>query len=202
MFSYCGNNPATQHDPQGHSGELVLQWSVYAAFLAFIDGPLPIGDIIYVGGFVVCDIIEFVNTIGAENLAFLASEGPNAGQNLINQISTAASNPPPGGPNWGHGFKTFEALKRYLGSAGEGCQWHHIVEQCQINKSGFDPTSIHNEENVVSIPIEIHNKISAYYSSVFDFTNGMRLRDWLAGQSFEVQYQFGLDVLAMFGVTK
>ena len=74
--------------------------------------------------------------------------------------------------------------------------------QCQIGKTGFSATSIHNTENVVSVSYEIHIKTSAYYSKVYDFTNGLRLRDWLAGQSFEVQYQFGLDVLIMFGVTK
>ena len=31
---------------------------------------------------------------------------------------------------------SFNALKRSLGSAGRGKQWHHIVEQCQIGKSG------------------------------------------------------------------
>ena len=33
--------------------------------------------------------------------------------------------------------------------------------------------------------------ISGYYSSVQLFTNGMAVRNWLAGQSFSVQYQFG-----------
>jgi len=33
-----------------------------------------------------------------------------------------------------------------------------------------------------------------------DFLNGLSACDWLAGQSFEMQYQFGLSVLERFGV--
>lgn len=43
-------------------------------------------------------------------------------------------------------------------------------------------------------------KITGYYNSILDFTGGLRVRDWLAGQSFQDQYEFGLDVLRKFGV--
>ena len=42
-----------------------------------------------------------------------------------------------GARNAGKGFETFNDLKKYLGSPGEGNQWHQIVEQSQIKKSGF-----------------------------------------------------------------
>jgi len=35
----------------------------------------------------------------------------------------------------GYGFDIFNALKKELGTAGEGKAWHHIVEQNQIQKS-------------------------------------------------------------------
>ena len=47
----------------------------------------------------------------------------------------------------------------------------------------------------------MHRQISAYYSGVHEFTEGMILRDWLAGKSYEIQYQWGVKILAMFGVT-
>ena len=81
------------------------------------------------------------------------------------------------------------------------CVGKNIREECSKGPSPCVPSPC-VPENVVSVSYEIHIKISAYYSKVYDFTNGLRLRDWLAGQSFEVQYQFGLDVLKMFGVTK
>ena len=49
--------------------------------------------------------------------------------------------------NTGKGFKSFNAAKKYLGSPGKNKHWHHIGEQSQIKKSGFDLTQIHNTDN-------------------------------------------------------
>jgi hypothetical protein len=47
----------------------------------------------------------------------------------------------------------------------------------------------------------IHSKITWYYNTTtFDFTDKLSVRNWLAGQSFETQYKFGIDVLKKFGV--
>lgn len=46
----------------------------------------------------------------------------------------------------------------------------------------------------------MHRKISGYYGSIQSYTNGMKVRDWLAGKSFEEQYQFRINVLKEFGV--
>ena len=49
----------------------------------------------------------------------------------------------------------------------------------------------------------MHAKISGYYNSIQPNISGnMRVRDWLAGQSFETQYQFGIDILKRFEVIK
>ncbi len=37
------------------------------------------------------------------------------------------------------------------GSPGEGNDWHHIVEQSQITKSGFSPEQIHNTSNIIAV---------------------------------------------------
>jgi len=63
---------------------------------------------------------------------------------------------------------------------------------CQIKRSGFDAETIQNVNNV------IHRKISAYYNSIDpSISSTMRVRDWLAGKSFE--FQFGLEILKRFG---
>ena len=98
------------------------------------------------------------------------------------------------------GFSTFSKLKEFIGSPGDGNQWHHIVEQCQIAKSGFTSTMIHATNNIYAVSADVHRQISAYYSSIQEFSNGMRVRDWLAGQGFDEQYKFGIEVLKMFGV--
>ena len=59
---------------------------------------------------------------------------------------------------------------------------------------------IQNTNNVIAVDAATHAKISGYYSSIKPFTGGLRVRDWLAGQSYETQYQFGIDVLKMYGV--
>jgi len=99
------------------------------------------------------------------------------------------------------GYSSFKDLKKNIGSAGDGNDWHHIVEQSQINKSGFSPEQIHNTNNIIAVDHATHMRITGYYNTKsFDFTNGLSVRDWLAGQSYEEQYSFGLDILKRFGV--
>ncbi len=60
----------------------------------------------------------------------------------------AAGVSPAGFRSWG----SFGGLKSALGSAGQGKQWHHIVEQTPGNVERFRPHALHNTENV--IPLE------------------------------------------------
>ena len=103
-----------------------------------------------------------------------------------------------GATSAGKGFDTYRQLKNEIGSPGAGNEWHHIVEQSQISKSGFSPQMIQNTNNIMSISKTTHRAISGYYSSVQPFTNGMTVRNWLAGQSFNAQYEFGINVIKMF----
>jgi hypothetical protein len=101
----------------------------------------------------------------------------------------------------GASFATFDKLKSFLGSPGWGKQWHHIVEQCQRAKSGFSNSWIQNSNNVINISKSVHQKISAHYSSkIPGLTGGKTVRDWLAGQSFQKQYEYGVKILRKFGV--
>ena len=99
------------------------------------------------------------------------------------------------------GYDSFEQLKKAIGPAGKDKHWHHIVEQSQIDKSGFSPQQIHNTSNIIAVDAKTHGKISGHYNSKqYGFTDGKSVRDWLAGQSFELQYEYGLGVLREFGV--
>ncbi|WP_163779445.1 SitA5 family polymorphic toxin [Myxococcus vastator] len=102
------------------------------------------------------------------------------------------------------GFRSWgssSGLKSALGSAGPGRNWHHIVEQTPGNGDRFGPHALHNTENVIAIDEGIHRKISAYYSSKDPrFTGGKTVRQWLSGQSFQAQREFGLTVLQGYGV--
>jgi hypothetical protein len=101
----------------------------------------------------------------------------------------------------GKGFSSFTALKNHLGSPGTGKHWHHIVEKCQIQKSGFTSQQVNNTSNVIAVDAQTHAKISGYYNTTtFRFTDGLSVRNWLAGQPFQTQFDFGLQVLRGFGV--
>lgn len=98
------------------------------------------------------------------------------------------------------GFDTFDQLKRYLGPAGDGMEWHHIVEQSQIIKSGFSPRTIHNTSNIIAVEEGTHDLVSAVYNTNVAGPGSGKVRNWLAGQSFGDQYEFGLQVLRNLGV--
>jgi hypothetical protein len=72
-------------------------------------------------------------------------------------------------------------------------QWHHIVEQSQASQFGQRP--IQSVENIVAIPIEAHQRLNAYYSSKQKISVPDTVREWLRGQPFEKQYEFGMEQL-------
>ena len=100
------------------------------------------------------------------------------------------------------GFSSFKDLKTHLDSPGDGKVWHHIVEQSQITGSGFSSEQVNNINNVIAIPHgkgSIHAKISGYYSSKQFFTGGKTVWQWLAGQDFKTQFDFGMNLLKEYG---
>lgn len=73
---------------------------------------------------------------------------------------------------------------------------HHIVEQCQCStaRSGFSVSRVNSTDNLIRLPGDVHDRISAFYSSRppgFSTT----VRNTLNGMPFEQQYDFGLDVI-------
>ena len=94
----------------------------------------------------------------------------------------------------GIGFDSFSALKKYQGSAGSNNHWHHVVEKCQIDKSGFSSQQIHNTSNVVSVDPYTHYQISGHYVSKQWYTGNLNVRNWLAGKPFEFQSWYGWKV--------
>ncbi|WP_375770878.1 hypothetical protein NR798_08255 [Archangium gephyra] len=102
-------------------------------------------------------------------------------------------------PNGHRAFKSYKDFKDYMGKAGEGKQWHHIVEQHQGNVERFGHEALHNTENVIALDAKLHERISAFYSSRQEVSGDMVVREWLRTQSYEKQRAFGLMVLRQFG---
>lgn len=199
IYTYCANNPIIYMDETGES--ITLTCVLIGAGIGLIAGGAFGAYRANKNNYSPSDGWKFWRYVvgyGVAGGAIGALIGWGAGALITKYgVTAAATSITKGG---GARFSSFSALKRSLGSAGKGKQWHHIVEQCQIKKSGFSKYWIQNSNNVINISNSVHTKISAYYSSVQSFTNGMTFRNWLAGQSFKTQYKWGIKVLRMFGV--
>jgi hypothetical protein len=120
-------------------------------------------------------------------------------------VAMVARGTPAGGAA-GSGFRSwgsYSGFRSAMGSAGEGKQWHHIVEQTPGNVERFGPHSLQNTENVIPLDQALHARVSAFYSSIREgITRSSRLtvRQWLSTQSYEEQRRFGL--LAIENVRK
>ena len=113
-------------------------------------------------------------------------------RSMFNLLSIISTN------SFQKGFSTYREFKKVYGSAGEGFEWHHIVKQRSVNVERFGAERIHNINNMVALPKSLHRKISGFYSSKQWWTKGVRVRDWLANQPFEEQYNFGIKIIEDF----
>jgi RHS repeat-associated protein len=150
---------------------------------AFLPGTtcLIAKDGFYYGGVVAgLAIITFLTSGGAE----LAAGGVEVEAIAAN---TAAKLP--------EGYSSFSAAKRAMGSPGDGNVFDHVVEQSQIGRSEFTAEEIHNPFNMNPVSARTNQLKANYYSSKQPFTDGGTVRDWLTGQSFQEQYEFGMDIL-------
>ena len=199
LYAYCANNPIAFYDSEGESITLIC--ILVGAGIGLLVGAY-VGDRVATSnGYDPYDgwnYWRYVVGFGCIGTAAGALIGWGAGA-IISALgpAAAASSIPAGG---GVAYESFQQLKNSMGSAGAGMQWHHIVEQCQIKRSGFPVSWIQNSNNVIRITTEIHRKVSAYYSQIQTFTNGMTFRNWVTQFSFEEQYEWGLYVLRLFGV--
>jgi len=94
----------------------------------------------------------------------------------------------------GQGFRSFSAFKRAMGPAGEGMQWHHVVEQTPGNVTRFGAEALHNTGNLVRLETGLHRQVSGLYSSIrMDITGSTSLtvRQWLSAQPLQAQAAFG-----------
>lgn len=92
-------------------------------------------------------------------------------------------------------FKDEREMRRYLGPAGPGREWHHIVEKRLAGRPGFRAEMIHSTDNIINLPVEVHRYISKKMSSKDpDFGDDIR-RFWIEKMSFADQYDHGLDLI-------
>jgi RHS repeat-associated protein len=124
----------------------------------------------------------------------VGSGTPVGGGDSVVSFSADSSGAETGGAVDLPGYSSFRAAKADLGSPGTGNVFDHVVEQSQIGRSGFAPEDIHNPFNLDPVDAQINQLKANYYSSIRPFTGGQTVRDWLTGQSFADQYNFGMDI--------
>ena len=99
------------------------------------------------------------------------------------------------------GYKTFRTAKKHMETASN-IEWHHLVEQSQVRRSGFAKTSINNSSNLVGIDKDLHHRISGFYSKpptfLKDGGNYKTVRDWVSTLNYQQQYTFGVFVIQKF----
>ena len=203
MFAYCTNNPVVFFDETGEDGVAIFAFICVA--LCVIVGHVKAKRNGYEGWGYWSELAKYTMfgitcaMIGGYAAGAYGSSAVVAGAGGATATTSTAEIITSGG---GIGFEGYRQLKDYLGSAGAGYHWHHIVEQNQIRKSGFPSTWVNNTLNIIKLSEDVHKAITSYYQSIPSegFTNGMRFRDWLAGQSFETQYEWGIKILRMLGV--
>ncbi len=106
-----------------------------------------------------------------------------------------------GSPSWqrhGHPnirFRTERELREFLGPAGPEREWHHIVEKRLAENGQFPVEIIHNTDNIISLPVEVHRRVSAKMSSRSEeFGNEVR-RLGVEKMPFGDQYNYGLELI-------
>ena len=102
-------------------------------------------------------------------------------------------------------FSSFDAFKKMdlekrFGPAGEGYDYHHIVEQ-GANRGLIPAEQINSTTNIIRIPRLLHEEINAIYSGPAELgTSGPSVRDTLRGKSYEAQYDYGLRTFRKIGI--
>ena len=159
---------------RGAYGEAALNALCVLPLIGGVAGVFKVLDLVSVGTKTVTKVDDFIDL-----------------SKMVNQANDLPA---------GIGFKSFDQFKRAFGSAGSGFQWHHIVEQSQLQKSGFADELIHNTSNIIRVDTKTHSQITTYYKMAQNYTEGLPLREWLANQDFETNYRIGVEVLELFGV--
>lgn len=92
-------------------------------------------------------------------------------------------------------FRSERELRDILGPAGPDREWHHIVEKRLAENGRFPPELIHSTDNVISLPAEVHRRVTSEMGSNISSNIRILRRLWMEQWSFEEQYNAGLILI-------
>ncbi len=150
-----------------------------------MSGPATLLDAAKLGADLAADAAD------TEAAIAFAEKGPQALEDL--QVSQQAK----GFPSYA-AFEKVDLEKRF-GPAGDGYEYHHVVEQGP-NASSLPADQLQSTGNIVRVPRLLHEEIGSYYA-IPRLIEGQRitLRESLRDKSFSEQYKQDLDVLKYVG---
>ena len=131
------------------------------------------------------------DAINTEAAIAFAEKGPQSVEDL--QVSQRVE-----------GFDSYSAFKKIdlekrFGPAGDGYEYHHIVEQGP-NASSLPAGQLQSTSNIVRVPRLVHEEITSYYETPRRIEGQMTtLREFLRNKNFSDQYKYGIDVLKYVG---
>jgi hypothetical protein len=161
-------------------------------------GPAEVGDALAVEQ--AAEIAAQIKEVGQEAEAALdfVKQGPRELEDLY------ASKKPDAFDSFDAFKKTDDAdaadLEKQFGEAGDGYDYHHIVEQA-ANGRRLTLRELNSTTNIIKIPRLLHEEINVEYATKRDI-NGVyqSLRQSLQGKSFEEQREAGIAVLRKLGI--
>jgi hypothetical protein len=97
---------------------------------------------------------------------------------------------------------TQDQLAKRFGGAEDGYEYHHIVSQGGENGRKIPPEQLQNTDNIIRIPTLLHEAVSGEYQK--DAPDGSRrtVYEWLQTQPYEVQREYGLQILRKLHILK
>ena len=113
-------------------------------------------------------------------------------------------------------FDTYKDFKKHYGKAGEGNEWHHIVEQSQVKNGSVLAQDVYSVNNTIKLDYANHRKITGIYntrignlnqkgvtglSDLFSGVNqNITVRQYMSNLTYEQQYEMGISILKLLGV--
>lgn len=94
-----------------------------------------------------------------------------------------------------------KVMSKYFGPAGDGSQYHHLVTQGGVNADAEMP-ELQSTDNIIILPTLLHEMVSDEYLRPAPDNSGRSLYQWLQTQSYEVQREYGLEILKGMGILK
>ena len=96
-------------------------------------------------------------------------------------------------------FETFEAFKRKMHTAGDGKDWHHLVNKNPRNEARSGSLRLHCTDNVIPLDRAIHQKLSGFYNSKQQESGAMLVRDWQSQFDWNTQRAYAIQKVRDLG---